>query len=458
MKPRIPELMFPVLFIVFWMSFGLDTTGANELPFNTPTSSDPKTIRVGLRQDAKPFSYPNEDLNSLSILQQHKGFMVAVCRKVLKKMMESPRYAGVEIEPVLVSAKTRFDDLLTGKVDLLCGPDSITSERLEKYNVSHPMFLSGMTYGYVNPTSRKFPYSEYCGNVLGVVNNTTAEATGIRQMSQEGVLLRFDRAVDLNLALDAERYQILLDKADNKRPKWNETFSRASEFFHSNSDKPNLCMTEPECGKIALSIEYLCCTFNPDRREQYIEDKVTGYMNDEGVNTAVQTEISKRIVTSECPNGFTQGMPVRKFKNHNEGIKAFCDGEVLYYLGDYDILRAKVREHANCDAVFNRFTTNKEVYAAFFRPGDVPQPQKICNLPRPDTDDAETSQSDYLSEADSARLYADFNRSLLRLMQSDDDILGEVYKSEFKGESMSADLRAFFSNFRVAADLGQPDE
>jgi hypothetical protein len=377
-------------------------------------------------------------------------------------MMESPQYANLEIVSVNVQAGTRFDDLSTGKVDLLCGPDSITTERLEKYYISHPMFISGMTYSYLNPTSRNFPHSEYCGHILGVVNGTTAEATGITQMGKEGALLRFDSAVDLNLALDAERYQLLLDKADNNRPQWNESYNLAAEFVHSKPGKEMLRMitnATMETGENAKYVTYINCIYNSTNQQQYIQDKVTGYVNDKGVNSAVQKEISKKIVTQECPNGFTQGLPVRKYKNHDAGIKEFCDGKVLYYLGDYDILRAKVDEHANCDVAFNRFTTNKEVYGAFFRSGDVSEkPSKLCNPPRVENDEAETTGSDFSSKAESAALYADFNQALQRMMQADVDILGEVYKSEFNGKAMSADLRAFFSNFRVAADLGQPDE
>lgn len=448
------ELRFLVLFIAFGMSISFDKAGAHVWLSDDPIRS--KTIRVGLRHDTKPFSYPHENLSSVTILPQHKGFMVEVCRRVLEKMKESPEYAHVKIKSVSVTAKSRFDDLLTGKVDILCGPDSITKYRLKHYNISHPMFLSGMTYGYLNPISRRFPRTEYCGHILGVVNNTTAEQTGISRLSHDDLLMRFDHAIDLQLALDGERHRVVQEKAEFQRLKLTKYFNESADFLETAGGQNILHAIRQRSVETAT---YINCFFETANLERYIESKVIGYSNDPGVNKAAQIEIRKKIVTNECPNGFTQGMPVRKFEDHNEGIEAFCDGEVLYYLGDYDILHAKVSEHAKCDVIFNRFTTNKEVYAAFFRSDDVSSDSSVhCTPPKTTPDEANLPKSSYINKAQSATLYADFNRTLLQLMQSNTNILDSVYESEFDGDRMSTDLREFFDSFRVASDLGQPDK
>ena len=409
-----------------------------------------KVVRVGLRNDVKPFSYPHESLSNIDILPTYKGYMVNVCRRVLRRMRTSSDYKNLIIQPVLVNAKDRFNDLETGKVDMLCGPDSVTTDRLEKFNVSHPMFLSGMTYGYLEPTSRKFPRAEYCGNIVGFVNNTTAESRGIRQLSQDGVLMRFDDAVDLNLDMDARRFDILNEKVEAKREELTEYHTRVSEIFKNSEIKSYI----DELRTINPAVEeHLRCTYKSEFQEHFVTEKSDGYRFDEGVNKSVQDEIAKQITTSECPNGFTEGLPIRKYPSHDEGIKAFCEGNILYYLGDYDILHSKVKEHADCDVVFNRFTTNKEVYGAFFRSTDIAEkeahPVEDCSY------GDEIIESNFSTKEKSATLYADFNRTLLRMMQADIDVLGNVYKSEFAGEPMSADLEAFFSGFRVAADLGQ---
>ncbi len=62
------------------------------------------------------------------------------------------------------------------------------------------MFLSGMTYGYVDPNTALFPRSNYCGHIIGVVNGTTASTQGLKMLADQNLLLRFDKPLEMYLA------------------------------------------------------------------------------------------------------------------------------------------------------------------------------------------------------------------------------------------------------------------
>ncbi|NVK20302.1 MAG: transporter substrate-binding domain-containing protein [Methylocystaceae bacterium] len=62
------------------------------------------------------------------------------------------------------------------------------------------------------------------------------------------------------------------------------------------------------------------------------------------------------------------GIPIiRKFDTHTELADEFCAGKVLYYVGDIDILRRKVSNVANCNAVIEPRTFTQERYGIFGR-------------------------------------------------------------------------------------------
>lgn len=71
-----------------------------------------------------------------------------------------------------------------------------------------PGFLSGMTYAYLNPRSPRFPKGNYCDNIIGVVRGTTADKDGLRELTGKNMLMRFNKAVDLELSKQTEKDQL----------------------------------------------------------------------------------------------------------------------------------------------------------------------------------------------------------------------------------------------------------
>lgn len=386
--------------LTFCLMFAFDSSaatgpgGVSPWPGTTVVAS--RVLRVGLRNDAKPFSYRSKTDASESILEGYRGYMVEICRRVLRNMTNSGPFRGYSVEVATIEAKDRFPALAAGDIDLLCGPDSITSSRMRSYAVSHPMFVSGLTYAYLDPKRREFPRARHCGNIIGVVRGTTAESSGLRMMADEGLLLRFDQALEVYLAWEPE---LTLRK------------QQATDAVRRNYAEGQYYL-RPDGRKFAMELE-------------------------DAIRKA-QSRSADLFVTDECPKGFVDGLPVRLFANHDEGIRELCAGEVLYYLGDYDIITRKIDAAGDCPVVIERFTQTKEVYGAFFRA---------------DFDNAlgPAGQVDVRAAHD-ALLYAVFNHTLLRMMQAQTNILEFEFEREFGNAEKSEDLLDFFESFRMVSD------
>lgn len=317
----------------------------------TDAGTEPLTLRVGVRDDARPFAFRKhapEDGQASRRLEDYDGFTVSVCRTVLKELVSTtgPFY-GAAIEAVEVTAQTRFERLRNGDVDLLCGPDSITIDRLDLAIASFPVYLSGISYAYL----RQFPGGRnFCGTVVGVVSNTTAASDGLKVLAEKNLLNRFDEELESHLAGDPFRDTTNCRRADRK----------------GNS-------------------------------------------------------------------------PVVEYPDHRRAVEALCNRRILYYVGDVDILRARIAQTrssspASCDVRIEPFTLSREVYAVLFRRdhragiGDPPK----RDMP-----------------IDDALLYAEFNRAQLRLLQGDNNLLERAFAASFKGFQMSPDLADFFRTMKI---------
>lgn len=600
-----------------------------------------RVIVVGVREDAKPFSYRGHTDASEQVLEGYRGYMVEICRRVLREVVASGPFEGFVVEGRVLRADRRFEALDTGEVDLLCGPDSITAARLRTHSVSQPMFVSGLTYAYVDPTTDLFPRGPYCGNVVGVLRGTTAASVGLRRLADENVLLRFDEALEAYLALSPERESDVEDivatafatyetelresEKDWRRrrrdavhaavdPVFRERADRFVEILDANGatgerdeawrarllgeiaaavasgsddadataarivaivdvfagfeaerartmaerqrrrqreldatvgDEPPEIAREIiaiferydveregdegdwrerrrreiddavaaraaanaedpvadgeadaarageagralEAADLVSRIVNIFATYDDERavtettrrtrrdaeiddvlgpeppeaelldalgrtldvvavygRERARRERTLRDARQRSIDTGIgerRGRLARSIATEECPDGF-DGLPVRSYTSHDDGLPALCEGEVLYYVGDYDIIARKVEASGDCPVIIERFTRTKEVYAAFFRAAHRQaslDPDGDVSCPR--------CRRDVL-------LYAAFNHTLLRMMQPHIDILAFEFEREFGAQAKSADLEAFFDGFRVVSDF-----
>jgi putrescine:ornithine antiporter len=98
---------------------------------------DAGRIRLGFRTDARPFSYRDD-------AGQPAGYSIVLCQGIADAVKAEPGLAGVTVEWVPVTADDRFQVLKEGRIDLLCGAETVTLARRTEYSFSIPIFPGGI--------------------------------------------------------------------------------------------------------------------------------------------------------------------------------------------------------------------------------------------------------------------------------------------------------------------------
>jgi polar amino acid transport system substrate-binding protein/glutamate/aspartate transport system substrate-binding protein len=125
-----------------------------------------KTIRLAVRDDAPPFSYKDRT-------GEPAGFMVDLCRAVVKHLASDLGLGEVKIVYVPVTAADRFDAIKGGKADLLCEPTSETLSRRGQVDFSIPTFVDGASMMVKADGPSEF--GALADKKIGVLAGTTTE-------------------------------------------------------------------------------------------------------------------------------------------------------------------------------------------------------------------------------------------------------------------------------------------
>jgi len=126
------------------------------------------TIRLGVRPDAAPFVSRGPD-------QAWRGFTLAICNAVVKSASEAVQRPDLKVELVETSAEQRFDDIASGRIDISCGPDTITLERRRRVEFSIPWFADGLAV--MTQPNGPNGIEGLRGSKAGVRRGTTTEET-----------------------------------------------------------------------------------------------------------------------------------------------------------------------------------------------------------------------------------------------------------------------------------------
>lgn len=110
--------------------------------------------------------------------------------------------------------------------------------------------------------------------------------------------------------------------------------------------------------------------------------------------------------------------PIKAFKDHNALADAFCNNDVLYYVGDIEIVSAKLSERKSCEFELANRTFSEERYAIYTR--------------SPSTS---TDKALYLFK---------FMGELARQIYKPDSLLIKSFKNNFIGYQPSPKLELFY--------------
>ena len=94
-------------------------------------------LRLGYRADARPFSYRDESGSAA-------GYSVELCKAVAEAVKAELGASALAVEWVPVTIDGRFREVQQGRVDLLCGADTVTLARRREVSFSIPVFPGGI--------------------------------------------------------------------------------------------------------------------------------------------------------------------------------------------------------------------------------------------------------------------------------------------------------------------------
>jgi len=128
---------------------------------------DTAALTLGYRVDATPFSYKNK-------AGDPAGYSIELCRAVAAEVKSQLSLPDLQLHFAEVTAENRFDALSSGRVDILCGPETETLARRQTVDFSLMTFATGMTLLYRIDGPKNF--GELDGKKVGALNGTTTIA------------------------------------------------------------------------------------------------------------------------------------------------------------------------------------------------------------------------------------------------------------------------------------------
>ena len=93
-------------------------------------------IKLGYRESSPPFSFVGDD-------KQPRGYSIDLCRLVADNIARQLGLAKLDVKWVMVSAKTRFEALKSGDIDLECGNTTQTLSRRADFDFSLMTYVDG---------------------------------------------------------------------------------------------------------------------------------------------------------------------------------------------------------------------------------------------------------------------------------------------------------------------------
>jgi len=128
---------------------------------------DSKTVTMGYRSDALPFSFKGPN-------GQPAGYTVELCKRVAASIESQLKIPGLKIKWVEATSQNRFELVEKREVDMLCGATTATLKRMERVDFSSYVFVDSTgVLTRVSSGVRKF--SDLAGKRIAVIAGTTNE-------------------------------------------------------------------------------------------------------------------------------------------------------------------------------------------------------------------------------------------------------------------------------------------
>lgn len=119
-------------------SFALASAAFAQAPADTLARiKDTRSITLGVREAARPFSYLNEQ-------KQPVGYSVDLCLAAVDEIKRTLKLPELKVNYKVVAGAERIPKLESGEIDLECGSTTNTKARQEKVAFSYTIFVAGI--------------------------------------------------------------------------------------------------------------------------------------------------------------------------------------------------------------------------------------------------------------------------------------------------------------------------
>lgn len=139
---------------------------------------DTGLITLGVRRDAAPHSFLDASGNPA-------GYSVEVCTELVGRLQANLGLTELRMRFVPVDATDRFQAIVDGRIDLLCGAATITLTRRAIVDFSIPTFVDGASVLVRKGSSPDF--TALAGGKIGVRAGTTTEEALRSSLTQYGM-------------------------------------------------------------------------------------------------------------------------------------------------------------------------------------------------------------------------------------------------------------------------------
>ena len=201
------------------------------------------TIVLGVRDAARPFSFLNEQKQSV-------GYSVDLCLEAVADLKRELKLPDLKVQYKLVSAAERIPKLVSGEIDMECGSTTNTKARQAQVDFSYSFFVAamrvlspknvkidsikdmdGLTIALSKGTTSEKLFNQLVGSELHATLQTFPSNPDAYKALKEGKVKAFpqddslllgmassDKALDTlslsSLALSVEPYAVMVRKGD----------------------------------------------------------------------------------------------------------------------------------------------------------------------------------------------------------------------------------------------------
>ena len=158
-----------LMFVCVLLSLPVSANAAAELTQTLKRINDSGEINLGYRVDQTPMSFDNGS-------NRAAGYSVELCRHIAAAVNEKLGRTDIRVNYVPVTAQSRFGDIESGKIDILCGATTRTLSRSEIVGFTQSTFVTGG--GLLSRKDAPVEKLEgLAGKRVAVVSNTTTIAS-----------------------------------------------------------------------------------------------------------------------------------------------------------------------------------------------------------------------------------------------------------------------------------------